>query len=306
MKNRRKDRWALVRRLSRSVVASHFAVWLCVAQEPVLSLEGAVTLAKRQNAQIQIANLDVTKAVEETSQAKTQRLPVFKVYANVGESLTPINLSIPMGALGEFPATGPVPAQDAAIKTPRQIAGFIYGTAGQPLSQLYKAGLGVREARIGEEAARERARQQIRETTQQVRQSYYQLTQTQSQMAAAQISLKYLEELSVYTERNLARETVLKSDMLNVAAKLSQQRYQLVTLADYFATQKEALNHLLGRDLRTGFTIEPEPPPSEDEVSLPVAQHKARISGPKCGRPGYNRERRSWTYARNARNISQI
>jgi outer membrane protein len=264
------------------------SVSVCSGQEaetgsanPVLTLDEAVSLAKKQNSQIQVSALDVSKAIEQTNQTKTQRLPVFKIYVNAGLALVPINLTIPKATLGVYPGIGPIPAEDAPIKTPRQITAFINGQASQPLLQLYKVGLALKEARVGEQLAREKLRQETLETTQQVKQAYYQFTQIQSQIASAEIALKYLEELSAYTELNLAQETVLKADALSVKAKMSQQRYQLLTLRDNLDSQKEAFNRLLGRDLRTSFTVEPEPLPSRDEISLSAAQSKALAQRPE-------------------------
>ena len=272
------------RRRYRFLIAPCAALGLCYAQNaaPVLTLDDALAQARKQNAQIQISTLDISKATEEKDQLKTQRLPIFKLYANVGESLLPVNLTIPMGALGIYPATGPIPAQDATIKTPRQPTGVIYGTLGQPLSQLYKIGLGLKEAQITEQLAREKEFQQIQETTQQVKQAYYQLNQLQSQMDSAQVTFDYLKELAAFTDRNLAQETVLKSDSLNVKAKLSQQQFQLVVLRDRYETQKEALNRLMGRDLRLNFTTEAETEPAKaDEMSLEAAQKKALEQRPE-------------------------
>ena len=102
------------RRRYRFLIAPCAALGLCYAQNaaPVLTLDDALAQARKQNAQIQISTLDISKATEEKDQLKTQRLPIFKLYANVGESLLPVNLTIPMGALGIYPATGPIPAQD--------------------------------------------------------------------------------------------------------------------------------------------------------------------------------------------------
>lgn len=272
------------RRRYRFLIAPCAALGLCYAQNaaPVLTLDDALAQARKQNAQIQISTLDISKATEEKDQLKTQRLPIFKLYANVGESLLPVNLTIPMGALGIYPATGPIPAQDATIKTPRQPTGVIYGTLGQPLSQLYKIGLGLKEAQITEQLAREKEFQQIQETTQQVKQAYYQLNQLQSQMDSAQVTFDYLKELAAFTDRNLTQETVLKSDSLNVKAKLSQQQFQLVVLRDRYETQKEALNRLMGRDLRLNFTTEAETEPAKaDEMSLEAAQKKALEQRPE-------------------------
>ena len=51
------------------------------------------------------------KAAEVVAETKTARLPQFNAYILGGESLTPIDFTIPSGALGVYPATGPIPAQ---------------------------------------------------------------------------------------------------------------------------------------------------------------------------------------------------
>jgi outer membrane protein len=60
-----------------------------------------------------------------------------------------------------------------------------------------------------------------------------------------------------------------------VKAKLSQQRYQLLTLRDSLDSQKESLNQLLGRDLNAEFSVEAQPLPSDSEIDLTVARQEA-------------------------------
>jgi len=246
----------------------------CAAQ-PVLTLDDAIRMAVRGNRQVQISALEVVKATEATAEVRTARLPQFKSYILGGIALNPINFTIPRGALGIYPNIGLVPQEDANIDTPRRFTGLIYGSAAQPISQLYKIRLGIQTSQLGEQLARENLRQKKQETAQQVRQAYYQLVQTQSQIAGAEATLKYLTELSALTDRNLAEETVLKSDSLNVKAKLSQQRYQLLTLRDGLDTRKEAFNRLLGRDLEAQFSVEAQSLPSLEELDPAAARKKA-------------------------------
>jgi outer membrane protein TolC len=249
----------------------------CLAQQPpLLTLEAAISAAIAGNKQVQISALDVTKASEATAEARTARLPQLHSYILGGVALNPIDFTIPRGTLGVYPGIGALPAQDSTISTPRRLTALVYGSAAQPISQLFfKIRLGIRESQLGEQLARENLRQQRQETAHQVRQAYYELVETQTQIASAEATLQYLTELAALTERNLAEQTVLKSDTLNVKAKLSQQRFQLLTLRDAQDTRKEALNRLLGRDIRTEFSIEPEPLPSAEELDLAVAQKKA-------------------------------
>jgi outer membrane protein TolC len=241
----------------------------------VLTLNDAVALAVKENRNVQISALDVAKAGEETEAIKTARLPQFNAYILAGEALTPIDFTIPRGALGVYPSTGPIPAQNATISTPQNFNALIYASAAQPVTQQRKIGLAIRESRVGEEMAEESLRQKKQDTAHQVKEAYFQIVQTQTQIASAQESLKYLTELAALTERNLAEQTVLKSDSLNVKAKLSNQRYQLLVLQDTLASQKEALNRLLGRDLATDFSVEEQPMPSAEELDLTAARREA-------------------------------
>src|SRR5580692_178319 len=233
-----------------------FGVWMS-ARAQVLTLSDAVAQALKENRSVQIGALDVAKASEATAETKTARLPQLNAYILGGESLTPIDFTIPKAALGVYPSVGPIPAQNASVSTPQNFNAFIYASAAQPLTQLHKIGLAVRESRVAEEIAAESLRQKKQDTAEQVKEAYYQIVQTQTQIASALESLKYLTELSALTDRNLAEQTVLKSDSLNVKAKLSQQRYQLLVLQDTLASQKEALNRRLGRDLKTDFSVAP-------------------------------------------------
>jgi outer membrane protein TolC len=250
-----------------------FACLLSKAQ--VLTLNDAVALAVKENRNVQISALDVAKAGEATEATKTARLPQFNAYILGGESLTPIDFTIPRGALGVYPSTGPIPAQNATISTPQNFNALIYASAAQPVTQQRKIGLAIRESRVGEEMAEEGLRQKKQDTAHQVKEAYYQIVQTQTQISSAQESLKYLTELAALTERNLAEQTVLKSDSLSVKAKLSNQRYQLLVLQDTLASQKEALNRLLGRDLATDFSVEEQPMPSAEELDLAAARREA-------------------------------
>jgi hypothetical protein len=66
---------------------------------------------------------------------------------------------------------------------------------------------------------------------------YYRLAQTQAQIENAEANQKYLAELQIETDRNLAQQTALKGDSLSVRTQLSRQRYQLLNLRDTMENQ---------------------------------------------------------------------
>lgn len=251
-------------------------VSVATAQEaPVLTIEDAVALALHGNRQVQSSMLGVDEAQQETAALKTTRLPQLQTYILAGEAVRPISFTIPRGALGVYPATGPIPGEDSKVTTPQQFTGLIFAQASQPLSQLWKIHLSLISAKISEELARESLREQRQDTAYSVRDLYYQIAQTQTQIESAEANEKYLAELQVETDRNLAQQAALKGDSLSVRAKLSQQRYQLLNLRDSMETEKESLNRLLGRDLGTPFSVEVQPIPAPEELDLTAARKQA-------------------------------
>jgi len=242
---------------------------------PMLTIDDAVATAMKGNRRVQFSILDVSRAAEGTADVKTGRLPHFQVYFLGGETLNSVNFTIPQGALGTYPGTGPIPAQNSKITTPQTFTGLGLGQATQPLSQLWKVHLAVLESRIGEELAQESLRRQRQDTAHSVRDLYYQIAQTQTQVASAEANVTYLVDLQAETDRNLVEQTALKGDSLAVKAKLSQQRYQLLTLRDSLETQKESLNQLLGRELSTEFSVEVQPVPAGVEVDIAAARQEA-------------------------------
>jgi outer membrane protein len=242
---------------------------------PVLTIDDAVAAAMRGNRRVQSSVLDVSRAAEGTADVKTGQLPHFQVYFLAGEALNSINFTIPQGALGTYPGTGPIPEQSARISTPQTFAGLGLAQVAQPISQLWKVHLAILESRIGEELAQESLRRQRQDTAHSVRDLYYQIAQTQTQVASAEANVKYLVDLQAETDRNLVEQTALKGDSLTVKAKLSQQRYQLLTWRNSLESQKESLNQLLGRDLNSEFSVEVQPLPADAEIDIAAARQES-------------------------------
>ena len=108
-----------------------------------------------------------------------------------------------------------------------------------------------------------------------VKEAYFQVAQLQAQVASAKAAVQALVELSTLTEQRRVQETVLQSDSLTVKAKLKQQRYQLLSAEDAFELQQQNLNRLLGRDLRTPFSVEMLPFGELVEWDLDTARKQA-------------------------------
>ena len=242
---------------------------------PLLTLDEAIRIATSNNRDIRISSLDITKAKETVAQTRTNYFPNLQTYVLAGSPLQPLNFRVPAGTFGTYPGTGPIPGRDSNIRSPERIGAFITASAAQPLTQIHKVNLAVYQARLGINLAKEELRGQQQETARQVKEAYYQVAQLQAQVASARATVKALIELSNVTGQRLAQLTVLESDSLTVNAKLKQTRYQLLTTQDAFEVQKQNLNHLLGRDLRTPFSVEMQTFGELTEWDLQAARKQA-------------------------------
>jgi outer membrane protein TolC len=249
--------------------------------EPLLTLDEAIRIASGTNRDIHISKIEIIKAQETVAQVKTNYLPKLDANVLAGVPLQPLNFRVPAGSLGTYPATGPIPATDTNIHSPVQFGAFVNASATQPLTQLFKVNLAVKQARLGIDLAKEGVRAQSQDTVRQVKEAYYQVAELQAQVASARAAVRSLSELSTLTEQRLAQETVLLSDSLTVKAKLKQQRYQLLTAEDAFELQKQNLNRLLGRDLRTSFSVEMLPFGELVECDLDTARKQALEQRPE-------------------------
>jgi outer membrane protein TolC len=248
---------------------------------PLLTLDEAVRIATGNNRDIHISELNVIKARETVAQTRTNYFPKLDTNVLAGVPLQPLNFTVPAGSFGTYPATGPIPATNSSITSPVRIGAFIDASAAQPLTQLYKVKLAVEQARLGTDLAREGVRGQEQEITRQVKDAYYQLAQLQTQVESAKATVHALMALSTVTEQRLSAQTVLVSDSLTVKARLKQQRYQLLVLQNDSEVQKQSLNHLLGRDLRTQFTVEMQPAQDTAESDLEIARKQALEQRPE-------------------------
>jgi outer membrane protein TolC len=237
-----------------------------------LTLEEAVSLARLHNRELKQAGLEIHKQQEAFSEAKTQLYPRFDTYFLASELLTPLDFTIKSGTFGSFPATGPIPAKDSQIHTPARPVAIASVTATQPLTQLLRIDLSIKQQKLGVELSQQSYFMREQDLVNEVRRGYYAILQSQSEIESQRALLAYLEELQQLTGRRLQQQAVLKADSLHIAAQRSKASYQLTVNQDALADQKEALNRLLGRDLQTEFAVETLPASLAEESSLQQAR----------------------------------
>src|SRR6185295_11938461 len=93
-------------------------------------------------------------------------------------------------------------------------------------------------------------------------------------------TLALLHELDRVVVTRIAQQTALKGDGLTVQSRLAQTELTRLTLRHNLLSQKEQLNQLLGRDLRTAFEVMDVPDTLVEEVALETAQTRAMDARP--------------------------
>ncbi len=259
--------------------------------ENVLTLDQAIELARSHNRELKQAGLEIHKQQEAFSEARTQLYPRLDTYFLGSELLTPLDFTIKSGTLGTFPATGPIPAKDSVIHTPARPVAIASVTVTQPLTQLLRIDLSIKQQKLATELSQQSYLEHEQMLVNEVRHAYYAILQSQSEVESQRALLAYLQELRQLTARRLQQEAVLKADSLRITAQRTKALYQLTVTEDALADQKEALNRLLGRDLLEEFTVEMVPASLPEESSLQQARKVATEMRPEIKAETIKKER---------------
>jgi len=251
-------------------------------QEPILTLDEAVTLALQHNRLVKNSALEAQKYDFQVSTARSRRKPQFQFTMLGGELLHPFDFTFPAGSFGTYPGIGPIPSTNAKIKTPAVFTTYLTGSIDQPLTQQYKIGLGIRATELGRDIAREDVRAERQKIAAEVRNAYFNLFAVQASVDAAREAVKTFEEAQRVTVQYVSEKTVLRADALDVDAHLAKSRYELSVAENGLATQREALNQLLGRDVSTLFRVEFIPEQDTSDLTLDSARHAALVNRPEC------------------------
>lgn len=240
-----------------------------------LGLDQAIKLALTENRQIKNAMLEVSKSEEDLAATRTRRLPAFKFEVIGSQQLKPIDFTFEKGTFGTFPSTGPIPSEDTTISTPLKPTAIITGQITQPLSQLYKINLNLKQLKLESEVTREDLRAKQQEIVSEVKRIYFAVLQTQSALRSANETIKLYQEMDRVTGEYVAQRVALKTESLDVKTKLAKAEYDAITLDDQLVLQKQQLNLLLGREVHIEFNVVAVPEAGTFEVDLVAARTQA-------------------------------
>lgn len=249
-----------------------------------LTLEAAINLALKSNRSIQNAEIETDKAFNRTAAYKTRRLPSFKVSTLFSQPLTSVDFTFEKGVFGTYDNTGPIPNNDVKITSDRKPTALVIGQVQQPLTQLFRLNLNIKQLELSEEITREQTRQQRQDVVADIKRVYYDIIQTESAAKSLEETTKLYDELERVTKNHVIQQAALKTDLMDVQARKAKVEYEMLTLKNALLTRKEELNNLLGRDVRTEFNVSTTLETAQflmRETNLPSAQEKALEQRPE-------------------------
>jgi outer membrane protein TolC len=194
--------------------------------------------------------------------------------------LTPVHFPFSQGAFGDYPGVGPIPGTDTEVSVPRQLTYYFFSQVSQPITQLFRIGLGIESAVATHAIEQERVHAQRLSVVNSVKRLYFAILQSESAAEATEQAIALYRELDRTLEVRVAQKVALRSDSLDVRFRLAQEQLALTTHQNAVASQKEQLNQLLGRDLRTEFVVEPVTSLSIAEIDVAAARTRALESRP--------------------------
>ena len=182
-------------------------------------------MAVENNRQLQTARLQVEKADADLAAARTRRLPVFETeVTRIAAVDARSDFAFPQGAFGDFPGTGPIPATDTTVSVPRQPTMYVSSQVSQPLSQLFRIGLGIRSAAATRDIERERAAGAGAVGRQQREAAVLRAScRRESALAATDEAIALYRELDRTLEVRVAQKVALRADALDVQFRLAQE-----------------------------------------------------------------------------------
>lgn len=256
---------------------------LVSAQSGVLTLDEALEIALSQNLAVANAELDISAASDDLKAIKTRRLPNMDVRGGYSDNLESQSFFFEQGVWGTYPVIGDVPSQDVSITSMNGGTSFVSANVSQPLSQLYRIGLGVEQSEVKVEMADQRLRMTQSEIANLVKRNYFDILQLESQLGTTEESIVFYTSLQKLVSNYVEQSVALKYQLLDVEARLAHRSAQAVVERNDLAMLKQRFNKLLNRDLQTAFELAalPEIDPDTAGMSLDQAMEIALEQKPE-------------------------
>ncbi|MGB6692087.1 MAG: TolC family protein [Terracidiphilus sp.] len=222
-----------------------------------LTLDQAIDLALKQNHSVRLRSLSVDQMQSKKDEARSNYLPQIKTSGSVLHVTELEGISIPAGAFGSFPSTGPVPSKPLVIDQGSD-TGYIGGVGlEQPLTQLFR----IHQANV---AAREDvlvAKTQLDQTQDaialEIRQLYYNILINEQKLKASQDQLAAAQVKDEESRSDVAHGNALEVSALQSKASILQAQQESLTLRLQGNDLRRQLADALGLPVNTPIDLDP-------------------------------------------------
>ena len=232
-----------------------------------LTLDQAVQMALKSNRPVQNAVIEAAKFDDRKASVKSQFLPSAHIFAIGAQPLAPFDFTISRGELGMDSGRGQIPESDVQLETPAHPIGLAAVSVVQPLSAIPTIRKELALIDVEKKLADEQTRLERQTLVRDVRELYYGIQSLQSAVRAARESVRLSQEVVRITSQYVEKRQVLDVDYLEAQVHLAKAIESVLDIENQRETLKSKLNHELGRDVLTEFTV-PEIPAVADG-SLP-------------------------------------
>jgi outer membrane protein TolC len=243
---------------------------------PLLTLDQAIRQALENSRPLRSSAIDVDIWKDKITEARSHLFPKVHFTGAGIQLLTPLNFRFNKGDFGTFPETGPIPAQNTNIDNSMKPLLFLNVSAIQPIFQLGRVNLARRQAQIGRLIAQEKVEVQREQLVNQMQRAYYKALELQDGLKVLEASATLYREIDRTTNEYLKLQAVLKADALDVKQQLASVEYETLKQRNALASQKEVINHLIGRDPQIDFDIASVGDLPDLSIDLASAQSRAR------------------------------
>ncbi|MBV9504781.1 MAG: efflux RND transporter permease subunit [Acidobacteriia bacterium] len=227
------------------------------AQPRTLTLEEAVSLAKRHNSAIKIADQKVSEVNARVREARANYFPVLSNDTNAVHITEQQHLEIPSGSLGVYSGIGPLPSANVTLSQGSSNFLLSTTTVSQPITQYFKTRAGVDVARADAASARADVHRAADEIAFKVKEVYYAILATERRRDALDAQIRAAELRIVETRNAVDTGVVLEVKATEVNAQIAQAKHAHGQLQDSVADLRLELSDLVGLPLDSQFALAP-------------------------------------------------
>lgn len=229
-----------------------------------ITLDEAVALATKQNSTVKLAHLKERETQARVAEARANYYPVLSNETDAAHLESLEYLSIPMGTLGVYAATGPIPGKNTSLPLGRRNFVLSTTTLAQPVTQFFKIRAGVNVAKADASIAHDDFRRAENEVTLKMKQLYFTLLSSERRKQAAELRIAAGEERLNEVRSAVEAGAVLELKELEGKAQIAEAHHALGSLEDAISDMKVEFNDLTDLPLDTDVElVAPEPETSD-------------------------------------------